>query len=356
MRTTRAVRIAEHGGPEVLTWGEYPLAELGPTDVLVEVAAASVSYWDVKYRRGLPPALRLPGRGAFALPQQLGREAAGVVLAVGEQVQSLAPGDRVVGVTHPENPASREAVRGLGNLSQGVALPGHQALGGYAEHLARDQDMWLRVADGVELEQAALALWPFATSHRVLIDRLGVRPGDTVVVAGAAGGMGLATVQLARLAGARVVGTTRSAAKVEALLELGADAVVVTADRERARAELRDAVGPYGAEHAVDYTGDHPTLAGLLDALGLGGRLVVSSGEQDGSPLPLRAADLVRGELTVLGIRGARANDQRVALALLERGQVHVPVAARFPLREAAAAHAWLETSPDRVGRVVLVT
>ncbi len=128
--TTKAVRIFEHGSADVLRYDDYPLQRPGPRDVAVRVAAASVSSLDVKYRIGLPPSLQYTGRRTFPLPQQLGREAAGLVVAVGPDLRRFAPGDRVVAVVHPESPHSVEVARGLVNLSTGVDLPGHQSLAG----------------------------------------------------------------------------------------------------------------------------------------------------------------------------------------------------------------------------------
>src|SRR4029079_4853118 len=160
----------------------------------------------------------------------LGREAAGEVVAVGPAVTKFKPGDRVIGVTHPEDPDSVETARGLGNLSRNLAIPGHQAMGSYAQYLVRDEGMWLPLPDGVDWEQAGVALWPCSSSHRVVRDRLKVRPGDNVLIIGASGGMGQATLQLAKLAGGRVIATTRHQSKVAGLREAGADAVVVSTD------------------------------------------------------------------------------------------------------------------------------
>ena len=194
-----AVRLFEYGPPDKLIFGEYDLPPLGANDVLVKNFAGSVSRWDVKYRAGDLARYQLPGRAAFPLPQQLGREAAGEVVAAGAAVTRFKLGDRVIGVTHPEDPDAAETARGLGNLSRNLAIPGHQALGSYAQYLVRDQRMWLPLPDGVDYEQAGVALWPFSSSHRVVRDRLKVRLGDTVLIAGASGGMGQATMQLCKL-------------------------------------------------------------------------------------------------------------------------------------------------------------
>jgi len=351
---TLAVRLFEYGGPEKLVIGEYDLPPLGDRDVLVKNHAGSVSRWDVKYRAGDLARYQIPGRGAFPLPQQLGREAAGEVIAVGGAVTRFKPGDRVIGVTHPEDPDSAETARGLGNLSRNLAVPGHQAMGSYAQYLVRDQRMWLPLPDGVDDEQAGVALWPFSSSHRVVRDRLRVHPGDNVLVTGASGGMGQATMQLAKLAGGRVIATTRHEAKAATLLDLGADGVVVTSDEEQAFKDVSRLTGGEGIDHAVDYTGSPGLLRFIKEVMRLGGSLVVSS-EQGREPLPFTAADLIRLELNLLGIRGARMNDMLTVLKLLGEGRIKTRIAARFPLGRVGEAHTLLETSPDLVGRIVVL-
>jgi putative oxidoreductase len=351
---TFAVRLFEYGGPEKLVYGEYDLPPLGEHDVLVKNFAGSVSRWDVKYRAGDLARYQIPGRAAFPLPQQLGREAAGEVVAAGAAVTRFKPGDRVIGVTHPEDPDSVETARGLGNLSRNLAIPGHQAFGSYAQYLVRDEHMWLPLPDGVDYEQAGVALWPFSSSHRVVHDRLKVRLGEAVLIAGASGGMGQATMQLCKIAGARVIATTRHAGKAAVLRELGADAAVVTADAERARAEILALTGGEGVDHAVDYTGSPDVLSFLGGAMRLGGSIVISS-EQGREPMPFLASDMIRLELNLLGIRGARMNDMLAVLKLLGAGRISTRIAARFPLARVGGAHTLLETSPDLVGRIVVL-
>jgi NADPH:quinone reductase-like Zn-dependent oxidoreductase len=351
---TMAVRLFEHGGPEKLVYGEYDLPPLGERDVLVKNFAASVSRWDVKYRAGDLARYRIPGRAALPLPQQLGREAAGEVIAVGRATTRYQPGDRVIGVTHPEDPDAAETARGLGNLSRNIAIPGHQALGSYAQYLVRDERMWLPLPAAADYEQAGVTLWPFSSSHRVVRNRLRVQLGDTVVIAGASGGMGQATMQLCKLAGARIIATTRHAAKAQVLRELGADAAIVTSDLERARSEVLALTSNDGAERAVDYTGNPEMLRFLGSVMRLGGRIVVSS-EQGTDPVPFTAADLIRLELNLLGIRGARMNDMMTVLKLLDAGRIRTRIAARFPLARIGEAHALLENSPDLVGRILVL-
>ena len=341
--------------PTKLVVAQYDLPPLGPRDVLVKNLAASVSGFDLKYRAGRLDGKSLPGRAAFPMPQQLGRDAAGEVVAVGAAVTTFTPGDRVVGVTHPENTDSLEMARGLGNLSRNLNVPGHQTPGSYAQYLVRDEHLWLPLPDGVDIEQAGVTLWAFSTAHRVVRDRLAVRLGDDVLITGTAGGMGQATLQLAKLAGARVIATTRHEHKKAALLESGADAVVVTSDLQRAQREILDFTHGEGVDHAVEYTGDEGLFTVAKNVIRLGGRFVVVSGAPGNKPLPLSAFDLVSKELNVLGIRGARTIDMLTVLKLLGEHRINTRIAARFPLTKIAEAHAFTETSPALIGRVLVL-
>ena len=322
--------------------------------MLVKNLAASVSRWDVKYRAGDLARYQIPGRTPFPLPQQLGREAAGEVVATGSAVTLYKPGDRVIGVTHPEDPDAVETARGLGNLSRKVAIPGHQSFGSYAQHLVRDERMWLPLPADIDYEQAGVALWPFSSSHRIVRDRLRVQLGDTVLITGASGGMGQATMQLCKLAGARVIATTRQPGKAAILRELGADAAVVTADFKHAHDEVLALTANEGVENAVDYTGNPDVMRFLCGMMRLGGKIVISS-EQGREPVPFTASDLIRLELNLLGTRGARMNDMLTVLKLLGEGRIRTRIAARFPLARVGEAHELLENSADLVGRVVLL-
>jgi NADPH:quinone reductase-like Zn-dependent oxidoreductase len=356
----KAVRLFEFGGPEKLVYGDYPTPEVGPGDALVKVLATSVSRWDVKYRSGEVHEFYgkdsghhggIAGRSAFPMPMQLGRDAAGEVAAVGTSVTTLRAGDRVVGVTHPENPRSREAMRGLGNLSEGVDLPGHTMFGGYAQFVSRPESYWIKLGPGVDLDQAAAAMWPCATAHRITADRLKLAVNDTVLVTGASGGMGTAVIALARLAGASVVALTRHGRKREALLRAGAD-LVIELGGEDCLQIIHELTRGEGVDAAVELTGETELMRLCIDALCLGGSFCPVAGEL--RDIPLRVIDMVSKEFTVVGIRGARLNDQRIVAELLQRGRLAIPIHAALPLSRAADAHAMLETAPDVVGRIVL--
>jgi NADPH:quinone reductase-like Zn-dependent oxidoreductase len=356
----KAVRLFEFGGPDKLVYGEHPMPEVGPGNVLVKVLATSVSRWDVKYRTGEVHEFYgkstghhggIHGRRAFPMPMQLGRDVAGEVAEVGAAVTTLKPGDRVLGMTNPENTLSLASIRGLGNLSGGVDLPGHTMFGGYAQFVSRPESYWIKVRSDLDLDQGAAAMWPCATAHRIVVNRLNLRPNDSVLVTGASGGMGTATLQLAKLAGATVIATTRHGGKAAKLVQEGADHVVDTS-RTDALAVIRDLTRGEGVDAAVEYTGAPELMRLCIDALRLGGTFCPVGGEL--SEIPLRVVDMVSKELNVHGIRGATRNDQRVVAELLEADRISMPIHAVLPLAAAPQAHAVLEDGAELVGRIVL--
>ena len=360
MNTMKAVRLFEFGGPDKLRYGEHPMPQVGPSDVLVKVLATSVSRWDVKYRTGEVHEFYgkstghhggIHGRRAFPMPMQLGRDFAGDVAAGGPGVTTLAPGDRVLGMTNPENTLSLASIRGLGNLSGGIDLPGHTMFGGYAQFVSRPESYWIKVRPDLDLDQGAAAMWPCATAHRIIANRLAVRMNDTVLITGAAGGMGTATMGLAKLAGATVIATTRHPGKAASLERWGAD-IVVDSGRDDAVKAIRAATGGEGVDAAVEYTGAGELMRLCIDALRLGGTFCPVGGEL--REIPLRVVDMVSKELNVHGIRGATRNDQRVVAELLEKARIRMPIHAVLPLAKAAEAHAMLEHGEDLVGRIVL--
>jgi NADPH:quinone reductase-like Zn-dependent oxidoreductase len=357
MSSMKAVRIFDHGAPGVIQYGDYDVPEAGENDVLVKVLATSVSAWDVKYRRGdleiMGAKVGLPGRKAFPMPQQLGREAAGIVEAVGEKVTDFDIGDRVLGLVHPENPDCLEAIRGLSNLSHGVDFPGHVAHGGNAQYISRPQHHYMKLPDSVTFDQAAAGAWSFPTSHRIVMDRFGVRPGDTIFVTGTSGGMGNATTQWAKLAGARVIGVTRKAERIPQIEAIGADLVVDTSNLEEAKQKIMDFTFGQGVDHAVEYTGNSGLQKLCISVMRLGGNFCPVGGDMCFDSLPLRVIDFTRLELNVYGIRGSRLIDQYIYLQQLGLGGIDVPVGMTMPLSNIRQAHEMVENS-EVVGKIVL--
>lgn len=347
----KAVRIFEHGGTDVLRYDDFPMPQMGPTDVLVKVLSTTVSRWDIKYRNG-KSGFSLPGRKPFPLPMQLGRDTAGVVEAVGAQVKLFKAGDRVVGLVHPANPASLLTIRGLGNLSSDVDYPGHTMFGGNTQFAVRPESYCIPLPDGVDMDDAAAAMWSYATAHRILQDRLGLGLGDKLLVVGASGGMGSATMDLARSMGIELLAVTRNLAKVGFLDRLGASEVFVTADGDPT-AKIRFASAPLGVDGAVDFSGDPAMLRLCVDVLRPGGTMVIVAGEGSGEPIPVKASDFIRLELNLKGARASTIKDQVAVLDLLRMNRIHPVIHRKIPMSEIKFAHEHLE-SGDVSGRILL--
>ena len=303
-----------------LCWQERPDPEPGDHEILVAVRGAGVNGADISQRAGTYPAP--PG-----WPQDIpGLEMAGEVVAAGRRVTRFAAGDRV------------------------MALVGG---GGQAELALVDEAHALPVPAGLSWEEAGGFMEACATAYDALFRQAGLTLGDRVLVTGAAGGVGSAGVQLAALAGARVVASVRDAAQREAVAALGATQVVDPAEVA--------ARGPYDV--VLELVGA-ASLPSALGALGTGARVVVI-GIGSGSAVEIDLRALMGSRAEHPGLHPARPAERgegrligelgdRVVPALAE-GRLRVPVAASFTLADAAAAYERF-TAGGKLGKVVLVT
>ena len=231
-----AARVTRTGGPEVLEHAEVETPAPGAGRALVRVAAAGVNFIDTYFRSGVYPR---------PLPSVLGEEGSGTVVEVGEGVTGLAAGDRVAWAD--------------GNV------------GSYAEYDVVQADRLVHVPDGVDLETAAASMLQGMTAHYLLNSTWPLAAGETALVHAAAGGMGQLLTQLAKAKGARVIGTTSSAAKARIAREAGADEVVLYTEVEDLAAEVRALTGGRGVDHVVE-VGGVGTLARSYQASASAGR------------------------------------------------------------------------------------
>ncbi|MGK5737767.1 zinc-binding dehydrogenase [Micromonospora sp. URMC 103] len=314
----RAVGIRGFGGPEVLVPGSAPDPVAGPGQVLVEVAHANITFVETQFRAGRS------GPFGGAPPLIPGNGVGGVITAVGAAVDPALTGRRVVSATGGS--------------------------GAYAERVAVDAAAPIEVPDGLALD-AAVALLADGRTATMLVDAVGVRPGERVLVEAAAGGVGSLLVQLAAAAGARVVGLAGGERKVSLLPELGAE-VAVDYRRPGWADRVRAATG--GVDIVFDGVGGDVgrTAFTLLDR---GGRMVsfgLASGEWAGitaEDAAARDVTLVRPDVPPARLR---AYAER-ALAEAAAGRLRPLIGQRFPLDQAADAHAAIE-SRATVGKTLL--
>jgi putative PIG3 family NAD(P)H quinone oxidoreductase len=322
----RAVRAPEPGGPDALVVAEVPDPVPGPGEVLVAVRAAGINRADVLQRRGHYP----PPPGA---PDILGLEAAGEVVALGQGADGAAIGDRVCGILAG------------GGCAELVAMPAGSAMA------------W---PDGLDAVGAAAVPEVFTTAYDNLVNRGGLRRGETVLLHGGSSGVGTAGIQLARRMGCRVLVTAGSDDKLAACADLGADAGI-NYRAEDFPQRVRDLTDGRGVDVILDIVGGD-YLEGNLRCLAAEGRLVII-GLMGGARADVDLGRLLTRRLTVTASTlRARPVDAKAALARqlvadvwpgFADGSLRPVVDTVLPLEEVAAAHQRMESS-EHVGKIVL--
>ncbi len=326
--TMNALAITRPGGPEVLQMQPCPVPRCADGDVLVRVAAAGVNGPDLSQRRGHYD----PPPGASPLP---GLEVAGEVVAMGGNVSGLQVGDRVMALTNG---------------------------GGYAEYVAVPAGQTLPVPDGWTLAEAAALPETWFTITQTLAMRAGLEPGMTVLVHGAAGGIGGAAIQIAGILGAKAIGVVSSAAKAAYALRLGAIATIdyTTEDIVARALELTDGKG---VDRVVDIIGG--AMAEKNIAASARGGHVVQISTLDGGSASLSLRAMMSKELTLSGstlrpqtpaTKAAIASRIRSdLLPALSRADFVRPALTSFLIEEGPAAHQLMETR-GHLGKIVLLT
>ncbi len=337
----RAVVIAEIGRVELVDDWAAPTA--GPGQVVVRVAACGVCHRDLIDARGGYPFLRRP--------VVTGHEIGGVIEAVGDGVRDFGVGDRVVSVHRAPCGECRACAAGEeARCERSPVMYGVTVDGGYAERVALWATSLVRVPDGVDVAAAAVLHCTAAVALRALRTQARLVAGETVLMTGASGGVGVHALQVARLLGARVVAVTTSADKEERLRALGADDVVVARDETWHKEVLARTGG--GADVALELVGA-PTFNGSLRALRMGGRLALV-GNVTTERVQVNPGLVISRELTVAGGLSATRAEVAEVLAWVRAGKLSPVIAARRPLDEALAAQAAL-ADKRIVGRQLLV-
>lgn len=321
---SKAIRLYETGGPDRLRWEEESIGAPGIGEVLVRHTAVGVNYIDVYMRTGLYP---------HALPMGIGYEAAGVVAAVGRRVRDFRVGDRVAYYT--DEP------------------------GAYAEQRVMPADDLVKLPPYISDEVAAAVMLKGLTAWFLVRECFKVRRGTVLLLPAAAGGVGLILSQWARALGARVIGAVGSEAKAAIAKRHGCNQVLVGYQDLAKR--VRECTRGKGVDVVYDGVGQATFMAGL-DSLAPRG-LMVTFGNASGAVEPFKPLELTRrGSLYVtrptagsyLPDAAAKRKAARELFGLIRRRRIKVLVGQRFPLREAARAHAELEAR-HTTGSIVLV-
>lgn len=341
MKTMRAVRFHRTGGPEVLAVEDVPVPAPGPGEVLVRVRAAGINHLEVWLREGKLPA---------PLPHVPGSDGAGEVAALGAGVTGLAAGDRCVIAPMRFCGRCPRCAEGRQQLCDAFAVLGTSGPGTYAEYVVVPAPSVLPLPDGLSFTDAAATPVAGLTAWHTLLTRARLKPGESVLIHSAGSGLGSFAVQVARLAGARVLATVGDEAKAARARALGAE-VIVRAGGTAFADEVRERTGGRGVDVVLDHLGAD-FFAANLKCLARGGRLVVC-GTTTGADVAFRLRDLFGpGQ----GILGARLGGLGELMALMDRvaaGVIRPVVDATLPLDRAAEAHRRME-SRDLFGKLVL--
>jgi NADPH2:quinone reductase len=327
----KAMLSTAAGGPETLEWTEMPTPEPTKGEVRIAVKAAGVNFPDTLIIRDLyqlkPPRPFAPGG-----------EVAGVVEAVGEGVTKLAVGDRVIAMT---------------------------GFGGFSTHLCIGAVRCLKMPDDMPFDEAACLVLTYGTSHHALKDRANIQAGETLLILGAAGGVGVAAIELGKAAGARVIAAVSSEEKAQFCRDLGADETIIyprEMDKDAQKAfskQIKEIAGPKGVDVAYDAVGgaySEPVVRSMAWA----GRFLVVGFPAGIPSIPLnltllKSCQIVGvfwGASTMVDPKG-HAENMADLFQMYSEGKIKPRITTSFPLTEAGKA---LEYISDRkvLGKVAL--
>ena len=341
----RAVIQNSVGAPEILRLHDMP-APGQPTgdEVLIRIRAAGVCYHDLLVREGT-------FRHLVQFPLVPGHEMAGDVLAVGKAVTRIKVGDQVAS-TNRETCGHCDLCRtGQEGICPHQRFFGHNGPGAYAELALVRENALAVVPRSIPPEAACMLSCAIGTELHAIREVGRVKAGDTVLVTGAGGGLGIHGVQVAKLAGAHVVGLTSTPSKAQAIRAAGADEVVTIARGERFDDKLR-AVAPGGFDVICDNVGE-PVFASSFRTLAIGGRYVFV-GQLNDRAISFNPAWLLLRSTALVGSNSTTRKELDDVVKLVDRGLLRPTLDRTMPLAEAPAAHRRVMTA-EATGRLVLV-
>ena len=341
----RALTIDAHGELDELKYREdVPVPEIAaPDDVRVRVRAAALNHLDLWVVRGVPGVKIAPG-------WILGSDCAGIVDAVGPAVTSVHVGDHVVVNPGVSDRTCDYCRTGDNPLCLQYGILGEHRPGVMAEFVVVPTANVLSIPDHISLTTAAAFPLATLTAWRMVVTRARVGPDDQVLIQGIGGGVALASLQIAKLLGARVWVTSGSDAKLERARALGADETLNRREVDVAR-EIRSRTGKRGVDVVVDCVGE-ATWAASLGALGRRGRLVTCGGTSG----PMVQTDVRRlfwNQWTIMGSTMGSDDEFAAIVAELRAGRLLPPIDSVYPLRHGRDAFARLR-SGEQFGKVVV--
>jgi len=340
----KAVRFHEFGGIDVLRVEEVEDPRPGPGEVLVRIRASALNHLDVDVRDGT-------SRFPVEFPHTLGVELAGDVEELGDGVEGWEVGDRVNPYIMDTCGDCRYCATGRENLCLAPGFISFTTGGGYAERVVVKARNLIRIPDSVSYEDAAALQVAFATSWHMLFTRGNLRAGETVMINSVGSGIGSAAVQLARIAGAFVIGNASSDEKLDRALDLGMDEGI-NHRTEDVVARVMELTDERGVDLVYEHVGGELFQKGL-DSMTKDGRLVIC-GAHSGEVVPFDIIPFFRGQKSVIGSFTYSREEVKKSFDLAARRLIKPLVHQTFPLDDAGEAMATMERR-EHFGKLVLV-
>ncbi|MEJ2597804.1 MAG: zinc-binding dehydrogenase [Anaerolineales bacterium] len=333
----------QHGGLDVLEYGQLPTPTPGPGKVLVHLNFAALNRLDLWVREGWP-GLKLE------YPHIMGADGAGEVAAVGTGVEDWQVGEHVVINSNLSCGRCEYCLAGMDNRCRSWKLLGEHVRGTYAEFVAVPAGNLLRLPEGFDEKVAAAGALVYHTAWHSLITRGQLHPGESVLVVGASGGVNTASIQIAKLTGAHVIVVGSSSQKLEFARSMGADELIDRSKEENWSRAVYELTDRRGVDVVVDNVGSTYPLS--FRAAGRGGR-ILTVGNTGGSKFEIDNRYIFGKHLSILGSTMGTHADFATVMGLIIEGRLTPPVSDVFPMSRAKAAQECLENG-HQMGKIVL--
>ncbi len=339
----KAVLFHKHGGPEVLEYANFPTPEPKRGEALIRLRAAALNRMDITVRNGWA-GLKLEW------PHINGADGAGEILALGEDASSFGIGDRVVINANLGCGQCEACLSGWDNMCREWHLLGETVRGTYAEFICLPVRQLFKLPPGFDFHAAAAAALVYQTAWHSLITRGNLRAGETVIIVGASGGVNSASLQVAKLSGARAIVVGSDEKKLKLAESLGADTLIDRSKEEDWSKAAFLATGKRGADVVVDNVGTTFMLS--LRALRKGGRLL-TVGNTGGPKFEIDNRYIFARHLSVIGSTMSHRKDFNTVMDLVVSGKLKPVLDKIYPLKDAAGAQERLR-SGEQLGKITL--
>jgi NADPH:quinone reductase-like Zn-dependent oxidoreductase len=333
------------GGPEVLVCEETRKPAPAAGEAVVRVRAVGINHVDLDVRAGT-------SRIALSFPHILGREFAGEVAAIGDQASPLKEGDRVWVSCRVPCATCEFCLSGRDNLCERGGYFGMDLPGGYAEFVKVPLSSLQPLPSRVSFQDAAASQIAFGTAWHVLINRGGLRAGNTVLIQAAGSGIGSAAIQVARLAGATIFATASSEQKLQRAKALGAHHLINYSGEENFAQRVLELTAGKGVDVIMEHIGGK-VFTRSLECLKTDG-VIVTVGAHAGEVVPLDIIPFFRRQLRLVGSKNATLTELRTVMGMVAEGKLKPVIHAAFPLADAAEAHRVVD-SREIFGKVLLL-